>query len=57
MQVIKLEALLMDNDEVLYMGRTLGFVSDDEKAVSEQRGRHLLISRRHISEVREPQDV
>lgn len=51
MKIVKIEALLMDNNELLYMGRTLGIVSEDEERVKNQEGRQILISPRHISEI------
>lgn len=30
MKLVKIEALLMDNDEIMFAGRSLGFVKKDE---------------------------
>ncbi len=50
MEPKKLDVLLMDNGEVLYMGVTVGFVNKDENAVKQQKYLpQIQISPKHLS--------
>jgi len=41
MKLINLECVLMDNDEIIFNGRSLGFLSKEEiKKYTEQKNNH-----------------
>lgn len=48
MQVVKLTCLLMDNGELLYMGRTIGYISENERAIKLQREKNTLIAKKDV---------
>lgn len=51
MKVQNLQVLVMPNDEVLYMGKTLGFINHDPEAVKRQEFKQVQISPSHLSDV------
>lgn len=53
MEVKTLQVLLMPNGEVLYMGRTLGWINDDIEAVRQQKSKEVQISPTHMTNVNE----
>lgn len=50
MEIKFLQVLVMPNDEVLYLGRTLGFVSADEKGSKVILAKHLISEDKIIKE-------
>lgn len=50
MEVKNLQVLVMSNGEVLYMGKSLGFLNDDIEAVRQQKSKQTQISPTHLSD-------